>query len=332
MPGRRKGSGRYRDRVPLPVESDPGGTSTSRLLTVGAAQMGPIPRADDRRTTVDRLIALLHHAAERNCQLVVFPEAALTPFFPHWHMTDEAEIDSYFETEMPNSHTQPLFDEAARLGIGFALGYCELAVEAGRKRRFNSSILVDTQGHVVGRYRKIHLPGFDRPEEGNLFENLEKYYFEVGDLGWPVWKAFGGNVGMMICNDRRWPEAYRVMGLREVELIVLGYNTPYTGVKGLDEAPHLPMFQNTLSMQAGAYQNATWVVGVAKAGVEEGVHQIGGTCVISPLGEVVAKATTEADELVCATIDLDIARRRQRALDFAANRRIEHYGIITEGG
>ena len=301
-----------------------------RLLTVGAAQLGPIPKSDDRQTTVGRLIALLHQAAERNCQLVVFPEAALTPFFPHWYMTDDAEIDSYFETELPNSHTQPLFDEAARLGIGFALGYCELAVEADRKRRFNSSILVDSRGAIVGKYRKIHLPGYDRPGEDNIFENLEKYYFEVGDLGWPVWRAFGGNVGMMICNDRRWPEAYRVMGLQEVELIVLGYNTPYTGVKGLDEAPHLPMFQNTLSMQAGAYQNATWVVGVAKAGVEEGVHQIGGTCIISPLGEAVARAMTEADELVCATIDLDVASKRKQALNFAVNRRVEHYGLITE--
>jgi N-carbamoyl-D-amino-acid hydrolase len=303
-----------------------------RLLTVGAAQMGPVARSDDRRTTVDRLVSLLRLAAERGCRLVVFPEAALTPFFPHWYMTDPSEIDSYFETEMPNSDTQRLFDEAARLGIGFVLGYCELVVEGGRKRRFNSSVLVDGHGAIVGKYRKIHLPGYQRPAEGNLFENLEKYYFEVGDLGWPVWRAFDGNVGMMICNDRRWPEAYRVMGLQEVELIALGYNTPYTGVRGLEEAPHLPMFQNTLSMQAGAYQNATWVVGVAKAGVEEGVHQIGGTCIISPLGEVVAQATTEEDELVCATVDLDLASNRKRALDFAGNRRTEHYGTITERG
>ncbi len=294
--------------------------------------MGPIPRADDRRTTVSRLVALLRLAAERNCQLVVFPEAAMTPFFPHWYMTDDAEIDAFFEAEMPNPLIQPPFDEAVRLGIGFSLGYCELAIEAGRKRRFNSSVLVDSDGAIVGKYRKIHLPGYDRPGEANIFENLEKYYFEVGDLGWPVWKVFGGNVGMMICNDRRWPEAYRVMGLQEVELIVLGYNTPSTGVRGLAEPPHLPMFQNTLSMQAGAYQNATWVVGVAKAGVEEGVHQIGGTCIISPLGEVVAQATTEADELVCATIDLDVAQRRQQTLDFAVNRRVEHYGSITQRG
>lgn len=303
----------------------------SRLLTIGAAQMGPIPRTADRRTTVDRLVALLRGAAERHCRLVVFPEGALTSFFPHWYMTDEAEIDSYFEEAMPNPDLAPLFEEAARLRVGFALGYFELAREGGRKRRFNSSILVDADGSVVGRYRKIHLPGYERPEEGNIFENLEKHYFEVGDLSWPVWEAFGGRIGMMICNDRRWPEAYRVMGLQEVELIVLGYNTPYTGVKGLGEAPHLPMFQNTLSMQAGAYQNATWVVGVAKAGVEEGVHQIGGTCIISPLGEVVARAATEDDELVCATIDLDMASRRRQALDFAANRRVEHYGIITQG-
>lgn len=302
----------------------------SRMLTVGAAQMGPIPRAEDRHATLERLISMLHQAVQRGCQLVVYPEGALTAFFPHWHMTDEAEIDSYFETAMPNPQVQPLFEEAKRLGIGFSLGYFELAIEAGHKHRFNSSVLVDPQGRIAGKYRKIHLPGYAEPGQGNVFENLEKYYFDIGDLGWPVWEVFGGTVGMMICNDRRWPEAYRVMGLQDVELILLGYNTPYTGVKGLGEAPHLPMFHNLLSMQAGAYQNATWVVGVAKAGIEEGVHQIGGTCIISPLGEVVAQATTEADELVVATIDLDLGLSEKRRFDFAVNRRVEHYGLITE--
>ena len=301
-----------------------------RYLTLAAAQLGPVARAANRSDTVERLILLLRGAAERQCRLVVFPEAALTPFFPHWVVAGEEELDAYFETEMPNSGVRPLFDEAARLGVGFYLGYCELAFESGSKRRYNSSILVTESGELVGKYRKIHLPGFREPGEGQLFQNLEKMYFDVGDLGWPVWRAFDGNVGMMICNDRRWAEAYRVMGLQGVELVLLGYNTPYTGVNGLDEAPHLPMFQNVLSMQAGAYQNATWVVGVAKAGIEEGVHQIGGSCIISPLGEVVAQAATEGDELVTASIDLDLARRRQDRLDFTLNRRTEHYASLTE--
>jgi N-carbamoyl-D-amino-acid hydrolase len=303
----------------------------TRLLTVAAAQLGPVPRKENRRTTLERLIALLAEAAGRKCRLVVFPEGALVPFFPHWYMEEPAEIDGYFERDMPNPNVQPLFDEARRLEIGFYLGYFELAQEGGRTRHYNTSILVDERGRLVGKYRKIHLPGHAEHQPRQKFQNLEKRYFNVGNLGWPVWRVFGGNVGMMICNDRRWPEAYRVMGLRDVELVLLGYNTPYESVNGLDEPPHLPMFHNLLSMQAGAYHNATWVVGVAKAGIEEGVHQIGGTCIISPLGEIVVQATSEGDELIAVTLDLDLGlRQKQGPFKFDVHRRPEHYNLIVQ--
>ena len=304
----------------------------SRILTVGAAQMGPIPRKDSRRATVERLIALLHQAHAKGCQLVVFTEAALTAFFPHWFMDDQDEIDSFFETSMPNEATQPLFDEAKRLGVGFCLGYAELVIENGKKRRFNTAILVERDGSIVGKYRKIHLPGYgaDSYNANYNWQNLEKYYFEVGNLGFPVWQTFGGNLGLCICNDRRWPETYRVLGLQDVELVMLGYNTPHEGLKGPEEPGHLPMFHNQLSMQAGAYQNSTWVVGVAKAGTEEGVYQIGGTCIINPMGEIVALANTEQDELIVADCDLDMGKRLKEAtFNFAKHRRIEHYGPIA---
>ena len=82
--------------------------------------------------------------------------------------------------------------------------------------------------------------------------------------------AFGGKVGMLICNDRRWPEAYRVLGLQGVELICIGYNTPVHNPPA-PEHDRFGDFHNHLVMQAGAYQNGTFVVGVAKAGDEEGI-------------------------------------------------------------
>ena len=98
----------------------------ARILTVGAAQLGPIQRADSRASVVGRLIELLRQAAGHGCQLVVFPELALTTFFPRWWMTSQEEIDSFFEREMPSNETAPLFNEAQRLGIGFYLGFAEL--------------------------------------------------------------------------------------------------------------------------------------------------------------------------------------------------------------
>src|SRR5215469_9277475 len=131
----------------------------SRKLRAAVAQLGPIHLADDRKSVVQRLIALLREAHAGGAEFVVFPELALTTFFPRWWMTDQAEIDRFFEAQMPGPETQPLFELARELKVGFYLGYAELTEEAGQTRRYNTSILVERDGRIVGRYRKIHLPG-----------------------------------------------------------------------------------------------------------------------------------------------------------------------------
>ena len=235
-------------------------------------------------------------------------------------MTDQAEIDRFFEREMPSNETAPLFDEAKRLAIGFYLGYAELAVEDGRMRRFNTSILVEQDGRIVGKYRKVHLPGHAEHEPERPFQHLEKRYFEVGNLGFPVFKAFGGNMGMCICNDRRWPETYRVMGLQDVEMVMLGYNTPLHNPPSPDHDEH-SWFHNQLSMQAGAYQNGTWVVGVAKGGTEEGVPSLADCMIVAPSGEVVARADGIDDELIVHRCDLDAGQSYKRTtFNFAVHR------------
>lgn len=302
----------------------------TRHLITAAAQMGPIARSETRADTVQRLVGMMREARARGAELVVFTEMALTTFFPRWLITDEEELDSFYETEMPSAATRPLFDEAARLGIGFCLGYAELVVEGGRKRRFNTSILVDRTGTIIGKYRKVHLPGHDEPQPGRAFQHLEKRYFEPGDLGFPVFRGFGVVMGMAICNDRRWPETYRVMGLQGVDMVMLGYNTPFdhTG----DEAVNsLTLFHNHLSMQAGAYQNATWVVGTAKCGTEEGSKMGGQSVIVAPSGEIVAQAVTVEDEVITAKCDLDMGRiYKETIFNFARHRRPEHYRLIVD--
>ena len=302
----------------------------ARHITVGAAQLGPIARQDSRGLVVKRLLDLLGQAQGRGCDLVVFPELALTTFFPRWWMADQAEIDAFFEREMPGPETRPLFDEAARLGIAFCLGYAELVRVGGALRRYNTSILVDRAGRFVGKYRKVHLPGHAEHEPWRPFQHLEKRYFDVGDLGFPVWRALDGMLGMCICNDRRWPETYRVMALQGVEMILLGYNTPAHNPPA-PEQDALGPFHNHLVMQAGAYQNATWVVGVAKCGREEGCDLIGQSAIIAPSGEIVAQAATLGDELITARCDLDLTRSyKDTIFNFARHRRPEHYRLIVD--
>lgn len=301
-----------------------------RHVTLAAAQMGPIARTENRASVVRRLIAMMRQAKAMGADVVAYPEATLTAFFPHWFTEDEDEVDAWFEREMPGPDTRPLFDEARKLGIGFHLGYCELDFSAGRKRRFNTAILVDAQGQIIGKYRKIHLPGHSDHRPQTPFQNLEKRYFEVGDLGFGAWRAYGGVAGMIICNDRRWPESYRVLGLQGVDMVFCGYNTPVHHPAAPDH-DRLGQFHNELSMQSGAYQNSTWVVGIAKAGMEEGVDMIAGSCIIAPNGEIVARAASADDEVIVARCDLDLGRSyRETTFNMAIHRRTEHYRMVVE--
>ncbi|NBQ04145.1 MAG: N-carbamoyl-D-amino-acid hydrolase [Actinobacteria bacterium] len=297
-----------------------------RNLTVAAAQLGPIQRSDDRASVVLRLISLLRQAHDKKAQLVVFPELALTTFFPRWFVDDISQADHWYETEMPSKTTQPLFDEAKRLGVGFCLGYAELT-QSGE--RFNTQILVERDGTIVAKYRKVHIPGHEHHEPDRPFQHAERYYFTPSTEGFGVWKAFNGRIGMMICNDRRWPESYRVMGLQGVELILCGYNTPLHYVPDPSQDV-LQSFHNALVMQSGAYQNGTFVVGVAKGGVEEGVDSLADSSIIAPSGEILAKTTTNGDEVVTAVCDLDWCNNYKNTLfDFDRYRRPEVYGRIT---
>jgi len=304
--------------------------TVARMLTVAAAQLGPIARTDSKASVVKRLLALMREAKALGADVVAYPELALTSFFPRWYFEDQAQIDLFFETEMPSPETQALFDEAKRLSIGFHLGYAELVDNAGSKRRFNTAILVNQQAEIIHRYRKIHLPGHDQHEPWRAFQHLEKRYFEVGDLGFGVVNAFGGLMGVCICNDRRWPESYRVMGLQGVEMIFIGYNTPVHNPPA-PEHDALSNFHNRLVMQAGAYQNASWVLGVAKAGLEEGVMQIGQSQIIAPSGELVAQCSTLGDELCVARCDLDLCLSyKQTTFNFERHRQPEQYRLIVE--
>jgi predicted amidohydrolase len=297
------------------------------MVTVAAAQLGSIQRADSRAEVVARMLHLMDAAHGKGATLIVYPELALTTFFPRWHHADRADADPWFETSMPNPAVQPLFDRARAHKMAMSFGYAEKTPDG---RHFNTSILVDDMGSTVGIYRKVHLPGHVEFDPERTHQHLEKRYFEPGDLGFPVWRSMGGLFGMCICNDRRWPETYRVMGLQGVEMVLLGFNTPSVNSQKASEALDERLFHHRLSLQAGAYQNATWVVAVAKAGTEDGHHLMGGTLIVDPDGHIVAELPGEDDGILVHACDLDATRfGKETIFDFKRHRRIEQYGRIT---
>ena len=284
----------------------------ARYLKVAAAQMGPNQDGTPREAIVERMLALLDEAARDDVELIVYPEMALTTYFPKRIRQD---FDQFFETEVPPKALEPLLRRAAEARVGVHVGFCEKA----DGKYFNTALLTDRDGRLCGTFRKIHLPGTKAPD--GFAQVHEPYYFAHGDTGYRVFDAAGARVGVAICQDRRYPESYRSLALQGAEIILIGYNTPISA---------LALDLNELCMRAGAYANLCFVVGVAKAGVEDGVELIAGSCIIDPQGQILARAATRADELVVARIDLEQMAPVRKRWNFLGRRQPHHYGRLLQ--
>lgn len=312
-----------------------------RTIKVAAAQVGPVHRWDDRADTLARLLKLLQDAAERGAQLVLFPELTFTTFFPRYFFSDAKELDQWFEhgddiTRTPNS--AELFRRADTLGVDICVGFGERTKD---QHSYNACVYFSAHTHsLITKYHKSHLPGTREPyTEPGAINQLEKRYFEEGEEGFKAFRVpallknamktseagAAGNstlgkgdmiAGILICNDRRWAEAWRVYGLQGVEVVLCGYNTT-------SWAPHLhgkhdqtreqsksdAYFHHKLVMQSNSYTNSCFSVCAARCGMDDNEFGlIGGSCIVGPDGRVIAKAQTEDDEIVYAEIDLAVCR------------------------
>lgn len=312
----------------------------ARLLRVAAAQVGAVHRTSRREETLQRLISLLQAAADKGAQLVVYPETTLTTFFPRYLIEDHTELDSYYESGADitkNPSVSALFDKSRELRVDISIGYAE---KAGDQTPFNTCIYYSgSLGAVVSKYRKSHLPGTVEPfAEPGATQQLEKRYFNEGNTGFKAFrvpkllpdalKRSAQNapemdrkgdpiMGMLICNDRRWPEAWRVYGLQGVEVVMCGYNSPafapqlwgFTNGRPLtpEQARKDAEFHHKLVMQSNSYMNSCFSICAARSGIDDGKYPlIGGSCIVDPFGHVLADAVTEDDEVVYAEIDLDL--------------------------
>ncbi len=333
-----------------------------RIVKVAAAQLGPVHLTSKRAETVQRMIALLESAAAQGVQLLLFPEIAFVTFFPRHLIKDQKELDSFFEhgDDLPNSpNSKPLFAKAKELGVDISVGFAERADDG---KGYNTSIYYSAkEGKIISKYRKVHLPGTKEPfPNPGAVNQLEKRYFSPGDLGFSAFRApnlipstakkasaeeeTAGKgdpiLGMIICNDRRWPEAWRCYGLQGIEVVLCGFNTvswapdlwgtrkPMTR----DEAEAEAVFHHKLTMQANSYMNSCFSISAAKAGLEDGKHHlIAGSCITDPEGHIIAESKGKDDELIIAEIDLEECRQgKEKVFNFEQHRRTEQYGLITK--
>lgn len=229
-----------------------------RLLTVAAAQLGPIQSLTTPRSDVlARMLKLLQEAAEMKIKLVVFPELTFTTFFPSYIIDSPEVLARYFEpasSEDPyaiikSPNAQFLIQKATELRIDVSFGYAERWVdEDGRNTDYNTAVYYSaSERQCIAKYRKVHLPGRHEPDQRpGVTQQLEKRYFTPGNLGFQAFRVPGliggvlkrkdvdglpnsaetegkGDpiVGMLICNDRRWAEGWRSYGLQGVELVLV---------------------------------------------------------------------------------------------------------------
>ncbi len=282
-----------------------------RPITLAAAQLGP--DTGDRRVTVERMVNLIREAGAQDVDLLGFPEASLTPFFPgQVHLEDR---DRFFD-EVPSPLTEPLFQEARAQGVALVFGYAERE----GSHRYNSALVVDSDGTILGKYRKVHIPLVVFPTPGQA--NYEKLYFEPGNLGFPVFQTRRARVGVQICYDRRFPEGYRILALKGAEVIV----NP-TCMATYNEKDRSASWE--LLLQARALENQLFVVGPNRAGQEGERTNIGRSFIASPVGgRIVAQADKDDDQLVVAQVDLeDIAAVRAR-LPLSRDRRTDLYADL----
>ncbi|WP_342364117.1 nitrilase-related carbon-nitrogen hydrolase [Terrarubrum flagellatum] len=280
-----------------------------------AIQLGPA--SDTIAKTADRIVALVDEVGGRGVKLAALPELALTPYFA----AKVQDVDCYFLREENEAAMARIAAAAKASGIALSLPFAELAGDSF----YNSMAFLDEQGRRLGLFRKVHIPGQREPKPEGAFTILEKRYFTPGDLGFGVFATRSAKIGGLICYDRRFPESYRALGLAGAEVILVGYNTPATPPTTLAKARRM----SELAMRGGAYSTASYVIGAGKAGREDGARFIGGSLVIGPDGEILARAKTEGDELVVAEIELAKVEALRKRWNYEENRRPEVYAAVA---
>jgi predicted amidohydrolase len=284
----------------------------ARHVRIAAGQLGP---SGTKRENADRMCALLDRAGKAGVQLVGFPELSLTPYFC---LENTREYEQYFEP-VDNPYLGQILGHAKELGIAVIVPFGEV----DGIRFFNSSVVVNQEGTIVGRYRKIHIPGaFPLPGRGALV--FEKLYFTPGDLGYPVMDLGFAKVGVQICYERNFPEGYRILALKGAEIIYTPTNLMRIGDVWTTDTWELVL-------RARAYENGCFVVGVNKSGHEGDLDYVGDSVVLSPKdGSVIARSAADADDLLVADIDLDDVTEARKRLPFMRDRQPLTYGPLAQ--
>ncbi|MEW6608231.1 MAG: nitrilase-related carbon-nitrogen hydrolase [bacterium] len=268
---------------------------SKKVVTVGLVQM---TCTKDRKENLSKAIEITQNLSSKGANIICFQEI----FNLHWFPKNIDVSNFALAEEIPGEMTKVMGEVAKKEKIVLILPMFEKAEEG---IYFNTAVVIDANGKILGKYRKNHIPHLP------LWE--ERFYFTLGNLGYPVFKTKFATIGIQMCWDNFFPEGSRILGLKGAQIIF---------------APTACSFAFQAKWRkvlcANAIANNLFVARANRVGDEEGQKFHGGSIVIDPNGEIIAEAG-EKDEILIADIDLDLIKETRNIWTFYANRRPETY-------
>lgn len=291
-------------------------------VTLGLVQMS---MQEDKEANLKKAVCMISEAAQKGAHVVALPELFTSPYFPR----EENGTCKYAE-KIPGPTSEALSEAAAGNGVVVVGG--SIFEKAGKKK-YNTTMVFDQKGALLGTYRKMHIP-----HDPNFYEQC---YFEPGDLGYKVFtikdtirkttnarrKTHDAKLGTLICYDQWYPEAARINALMGADIVL--YPTAIGTVKGVEQSEGNWQRAWETVQRGHAIANGMIVAAVNRVGTEKNMTFWGGSFVCDAFGKILARGGLK-EEVVLATVDLEHGKQVREGWRFFHNRRPETYKKLVE--
>ena len=268
---------------------------------------------------VARALDFIRDAAKKGAETICLPELFRSQYF----CQTEDHANFSLAEEIPGRSTSALGELARELKIVIVASLFE-------KRRagvyHNTAAIIDADGKLVGKYRKMHIP--DDP----LYH--EKFYFAPGDLGFQAWQTAHGKIGVCVCWDQWYPEAARLTALRGAEIIfyptAIGWHPSEKKEFGKAQHSAWETIQRSHAIANGCYVAAANRVGHEQPVGGDGIEFWGQSFICAPSGEIIAQGSVDREEIVLADVDWQDVDRQRTHWPFLRDRRVDAYGDMNQ--
>lgn len=265
----------------------------------------------DIQQNIDKAAAMVQQAAGAGANIVCLQELYTSQYFPQ-----TVNVKNYdLACPLPNESIEVMQKIAAVKKLTIIVPVYECARPG---IYFNTAVIVDADGSIAGKFRKVHIP------EGPQY--LEKFYFTPGDLGYPVFKTAYATIGIGICWDEWFPEVARILGMKGAEIIF------YPSAIGSE--PDLPEYSSQAAwetvIKSHGIVNGLFIAAVNRVGREADMNFYGGSFISNPYGNVLARGNSESDQVVAAELDLNQIRQFRDLFHFYRDRRPETYAELLK--